>query len=36
MMYFDASRSNAIYGKSNTVQPPAYTVYYIMRVDDEA
>lgn len=27
---FDASRSNAIYGKSDTVQPPAYTVkYYI-------
>ena len=27
---FDASRSNAIYGKSTTVQPPAYTVrYYI-------
>jgi hypothetical protein len=23
---FDASRSNAIYGKSNTVQPPAYLV----------
>ena len=27
---FDASLSNPIYGKSNTVQPPAYTVrYYI-------
>ena len=27
---FDASKANAIYGKSNTVQPPAYTVkYYI-------
>lgn len=27
---FDASKSNAIYGKSTTVQPPAYTVrYYI-------
>lgn len=27
---FDASRSNAIYGASDTVQPPAYTVrYYI-------
>ena len=23
---FDASKSNAIYGASNTVQPPAYTV----------
>lgn len=28
--YFDASRSNPIYGASSTVQPPAYTVrYYI-------
>lgn len=27
---FDASKSNAIYGNSTTVQPPAYTVrYYI-------
>lgn len=34
-MYFDASRSNAIYGRSDTVQPPAYTVYYIMKVADE-
>ena len=25
---FDASRSNSIYGASNTVQPPAYTVHY--------
>ena len=30
--YFDASRSNPIYGNSNTVQPPSYVVYYIMRV----
>lgn len=28
----DASRSSAIYGKSNTVQPQSYTVVYIMRV----
>ena len=28
----DASRSNPIYGNSTTVQPPAYVVYYIMRV----
>lgn len=26
MSTFDASRSNSIYGKSNTVQPPAYLV----------
>lgn len=25
-LYFDASRSNSIYGNSNTVQPPAYVV----------
>lgn len=25
-MGFDASKSNSIYGKSNTVQPPAYLV----------
>lgn len=24
---FDASRCNAVYGRSNTVQPPAYVVY---------
>ena len=30
--YFDASKSNSIYGASNTVQPASYTVYYIMRV----
>lgn len=29
---FDASRSNSIYGRSGTVQPASYTVYYIMRV----
>lgn len=28
---FDASRSNSIYGKSNTVQPPAISVNYIIR-----
>lgn len=30
--YFDASKSNPIYGRSSTVQPASYTVYYIMRV----
>ena len=30
--YFDASKSNPIYGRSNTVQPASYTVYYIMRI----
>ena len=29
---FDASRCNNIYGKSDTVQPPAYAVYFIMKV----
>ena len=29
---FLASRSNSIYGRSGTVQPASYTVYYIMRV----
>ena len=29
---FDASRSNAIYGNSETVQPYAYCVYYIIRI----
>ena len=29
---FDASQSNSIYGKSTTVQPPAYTVYMWKRV----
>lgn len=28
---FDASRSNKIYGKSNTVQPPAYFVHFWQR-----
>lgn len=29
---FDASYSNIIYGKSNTVQPRSYIVYYIMKI----
>jgi len=29
---FDASFSNPIYGKSNTVQPASYTVYYIIKI----
>lgn len=29
---FNASKANSIYGNSSTVQPPAYTVYYIMRI----
>lgn len=28
---FDASRSNAIYGKSTTVQPASYTVNYLIK-----
>lgn len=28
---FDASKSNVIYGKSNTVQPKSYTVRYLIR-----
>ena len=28
---FDASRANAIYGRSSTVQPAAYTVRYLIR-----
>lgn len=28
---FDASRSSSIYGKSNTVQPPAFTVNYFIK-----
>jgi hypothetical protein len=32
MLYFDASRSNSIYGASNTVQPPAYSMYIWRRV----
>ena len=31
-IYFDASRSSSIYGASETVQPPAYTVYYIIKI----
>ena len=31
-LLFDASRCSSIYGNSNTVQPPAYTVYYIMKI----
>lgn len=30
-LYFDASRSNAIYGKSNTVQPPALKAKYYIK-----
>lgn len=30
---FDASRSNSIYGASNTVQPPAYFTYTWLRTD---
>ena len=29
---FNASHSNHIYGNSDSVQPPAYTVYYIMKI----
>lgn len=28
---FNAAKANAIYGASNTVQPAAYTVYYIIK-----
>ena len=31
-MGFDASRCSTIYGASTTVQPAAYTVYYIIRM----
>lgn len=31
-LYFDASASNAVYGASDTVQPPAYYVYIWRRV----
>lgn len=31
-LLFNASWSNPIYGRSSTVQPASYTVYYIMRV----
>ena len=30
--YFDASHSSSVYGNSDTVQPPSYVVYYIMRM----
>lgn len=30
---FDASRSNSIYGKSTTVQPPAYYLYIWKRIE---
>ena len=29
---FDASRSSKLYGASDTVQPAAYTVYFIIRL----
>ena len=33
ILYFDASRYNSIYKDDcNTVQPPAYTVYYIIKI----
>lgn len=32
-MYFDASYSNSIYGKSSTVQPPAVIVKYIIKAE---
>lgn len=32
VMFFDASRSNPIYGASTTVQPPAYYFYFWRRV----
>ena len=32
LLNLDASRSNPIYGNSNTVQPPAVTVLYIMKM----
>lgn len=30
-LYFDASKSNAIYGTSDIVQPPALTMKYIIK-----
>lgn len=30
-LQFDASRSNAIYGNSDTVQPPALTMQYLIK-----
>lgn len=38
IVYFDASKSNAIYGNSDTVQPPAVCLSYIikaMKISDE-
>lgn len=32
---FDASRSNPIYGRSETVQPKSYTVFYIMKTNQD-
>lgn len=32
---FDASRSNPIYGRSDTVQPKSYTVFYIMKTNQD-
>lgn len=29
---FDASKSNSIYGSSDTVQPPAYVVHFYQRI----
>lgn len=31
--FFDASRSSSVYGKSDTVQPPAYCAYIWRRVE---
>lgn len=33
VIFFDASRSNPIYGNSTTVQPPAYFTYIWLRTD---
>lgn len=30
-IHFDASKSNAIYGNSDTVQPPAIVMQYIIK-----
>lgn len=32
---FNASRSNTIYGRSETVQPKSYTVFYIMKTNKD-
>ena len=34
LAWFDASRSSAVYGKSNTVQPPSYLVRYYIKAKD--